>query len=234
LPRSRSWSDDDLQHAVAAARSLAGVFTELGLRVGGSSWTAMKAHIRRLDLDTSHWRSDAVRSDTARELVPIWTDQQVRDAHVGARSVAEMMRRLGLDPERKRGRRQLERRMRELGLDPGVLPGQGWAAGRRRPGGGRPARPLEEVLVRGSTYGNTSKLKRRLVDAGLLEWSCAQCGISAWQGVRAPLHLDHRDGDRRNNLLENLRLLCPNCHALTETYCGRNISARYSPVPGEA
>jgi hypothetical protein len=101
-------------------------------------------------------------------------------------------------------RRQVLRRMRNLGFDPDRLAGQARSAGRRRPGGGRRPRPLDEILVRGSTYGNTSKLKLRLIDEGLLVWRCAGCGIDSWQGHRAPLHLDHRDGDRCNNLLDNL------------------------------
>jgi predicted HNH restriction endonuclease len=47
-----------------------------------------------------------------------------------------------------------------------------------------------------------------------------------WRGRLAPLHLDHRNGDRTDNRVENLRLLCPNCHAQTDTYCGRNIRRR--------
>lgn len=50
-----------------------------------------------------------------------------------------------------------------------------------------------------------------------------RCGISEWNGVPAPLQLDHVNGDRRDNRLENLRILCPNCHAQTDTWCGRNM-----------
>jgi Zn finger protein HypA/HybF involved in hydrogenase expression len=51
---------------------------------------------------------------------------------------------------------------------------------------------------------------------------CEVCGITEWMGKSAPLELDHKDGDSLNNTLENLRLICPNCHAQTETYKGRN------------
>ena len=60
---------------------------------------------------------------------------------------------------------------------------------------------------------------------------CEHCGLEEWLGQPIPLELDHADGDRRNNRLENLRLLCPNCHALTDTYRGRNIGRADSP-PG--
>ena len=70
---------------------------------------------------------------------------------------------------------------------------------------------------------HTGYLKARLVAEGLKTLACERCGITEWQGEAAPIELDHVDGDRSNNTLANLRTLCANCHALTPTYCGRNI-----------
>jgi 5-methylcytosine-specific restriction endonuclease McrA len=80
--------------------------------------------------------------------------------------------------------------------------------------------PLDELLVSGRLV---SGLGRRLVSEGVKEHRCERCRRTTWEGVSIPLELDHIDGDRANNVLENLRLLCPNCHALTPTYRGRNI-----------
>lgn len=71
---------------------------------------------------------------------------------------------------------------------------------------------------------NSSVLKKKLVELDKVPWRCDECGISRWRGVKAPLQLDHIDGDRRNCMRGNLRLLCPNCHALTDTFTGRNAS----------
>ncbi len=54
-------------------------------------------------------------------------------------------------------------------------------------------------------------------------YSCAQCGGTEWQGCKMPLQLDHINGDSGDEELVNLRLLCPNCHALTPSYAGRNL-----------
>ena len=56
------------------------------------------------------------------------------------------------------------------------------------------------------------------------EGKCLHCGISNWQGKTLKLHLDHIDGNNNFNVRSNLRLLCPNCHSQTETYCGKNIN----------
>lgn len=86
--------------------------------------------------------------------------------------------------------------------------------------------PLSEILVKDSTYLGTSRLKQRLYDDGLLVEICYRClqGPS-WNEQYLVLHLDHIDGDKTNNLIENLQILCPNCHSQTETYCGRNIGS---------
>jgi hypothetical protein len=84
--------------------------------------------------------------------------------------------------------------------------------------------PLDTILVQCSTYADTGQLKRRLIRSGLLRDVCAACGVTEWQGRKLVLQLDHVNGIGDDHRLENLRLLCPNCHSQTETYCGRNVS----------
>jgi 5-methylcytosine-specific restriction endonuclease McrA len=78
------------------------------------------------------------------------------------------------------------------------------------------------VLVPGSSYPSF-KLRKRLIAAGLLTYRCDGCGASDCCGRVLTLELDHINGDDTDNRLENLRLLCPNCHCQTPTYRGRNI-----------
>lgn len=53
-------------------------------------------------------------------------------------------------------------------------------------------------------------------------WRCENCGLTEWQGQKVPLEVHHIDGDELNSVLENLQVLCPNCHALTNNYKGKN------------
>lgn len=79
--------------------------------------------------------------------------------------------------------------------------------------------PLEDILIENSTYKNTSRLKERLIKENYLEYKCAICGnVGIWQNKPLTLQLDHINGNHQDNRLENLRLLCPNCHTQTETY----------------
>jgi 5-methylcytosine-specific restriction endonuclease McrA len=73
------------------------------------------------------------------------------------------------------------------------------------------------------------KLRKRLIAAGVFDRICANCGLAEWLGQKVPLELDHIDGDRANHEISNLRLLCPNCHAQTATYRGKNIRRRSAP-----
>lgn len=95
----------------------------------------------------------------------------------------------------------------------------GWSIGIRRPGLGR---PLSELLVLDrvtQSYG----LKKRLFNAGLKKPACEVCGWAqqASDG-RIPVELDHMNGNHNDNRIENLRVLCPNCHSLQPTHRGKN------------
>ena len=74
-----------------------------------------------------------------------------------------------------------------------------------------------------STTISSYKLKGKLLRDNIKQYKCENCGLSEWCGQPIPLELHHKDGDHYNNDLENLQLLCANCHALQPGNSGSNI-----------
>lgn len=78
-----------------------------------------------------------------------------------------------------------------------------------------------------SSFVKSYVLKQKLIRDGIKEDKCEICGVSIWQGVKLPLELHHKDNDHFNNDLDNLQILCPNCHSIQEGNSGANIG-KYS------
>lgn len=89
-------------------------------------------------------------------------------------------------------------------------------------GGNKEKFNLDDILMGKHPQYPTGKLKRRILKEKIFENVCSICGIIEWNGFPLVLHLDHIDGNSHNHLLENLRLVCPNCHSQTDTWCGKN------------
>lgn len=101
-----------------------------------------------------------------------------------------------------------------------------WDAIRRGAITPRPRRePLEQVLRAGRPR-NRNLVKDRLLQSGLKEARCESCGLREWQGRPLPLELHHLNGDGEDNRVENLQLLCPNCHSQTDSWGGRSKGRR--------
>lgn len=83
--------------------------------------------------------------------------------------------------------------------------------------------PPNKIFCKDS-LASQKTLRRAYLNIPNVEYKCTECGVtSPWNGRELTLALDHIDGDNRNNTMENLRWLCPNCHSQTRTYAGKNI-----------
>jgi hypothetical protein len=211
MPRARGWTDDQLRLAVAESTNLFQVCRALGIAPGARTYTLLRRHIARLGLDAAHLPQ--VERPRRRRT---WTDDDLRAAVATNTSYSGVLRALGYNPSGGM-HRYIRQMIRGLALDTSHFTGQGWARGRTDLTTAR--RPFSEILVKGSDYTSTSVLRKRLIAAGLKPAHCERCGIDTWLGVPVPLTLDHINGDPMDHRLENLRILCPNCHSLTDTWC---------------
>lgn len=153
----KTWTDEQLIHAVSISKTFAEVARCIGLKCYGANAKTLKKHMARLNLSTAHFLSKQEQIKIARGLIH-------NKSH-------------------------------------------------------------EEILSLNSV--DRKYIKKFILKHGLLEYKCNQCGIYEWQGQRLSLHLDHKNGVNNDNRLENLRFLCPNCHSLTDTYCGKSLKNIY-------
>jgi len=145
-----------------------------------------------------------------------YSEQELQDAVKASASIRQVLKQLNIVAAGG-NYETIKKRISYYGIDTSHFHGQNWNKGKTI----GPKRPIEEYLVEGKLV-QSHKLKLRLINEKLKEHKCECCGITDWNGLPTPIELDHIDGNRYNNTIENLRVLCPNCHAQTDTYRGKN------------
>jgi len=149
-----------------------------------------------------------------------WTEKQLRDASIGSKSVRQVLGLLGLK-QAGGNYHQIKKYLEFYKINTSHFTGQVWNKGLKLIG--KPRILLSDILVKNSHY-QSFKLKKRLFIAGLKSPKCEECGWAQKnKDGYLPLELDHINGDHFDNRLENLRILCPNCHSLKPDHRGRNI-----------
>ncbi|WP_431036310.1 HNH endonuclease signature motif containing protein [Streptomyces sp. P6-2-1] len=206
-----AYTREALAEAVRGAGSLREVGTRLGLPDGDVPYSLVRQRIAQFGIDISHLPRT---KPPIAELPP----ESVRKAVAEARSVAETLRSLGLEP-RASARRMLRSACERYGISTAHFLGRA-----SRKGVPQPRKPASVVLVlKPPTAGRTpgAMLRRALDDIGRPR-VCEKCGLKGeYRGRPLALEIDHINGDWRDNRAENLRRLCPNCHSQTATFAGR-------------
>lgn len=133
-----------------------------------------------------------------------YTDEDICRKAQEVHSLAGLLRALGLAP-RGGNYDNMRRKLQTLNISTDHWTGQAWNK--------------NQQLKDWKNYVRSSNVKKHLIK--LRNHKCESCQLTNWQGQSIMLELDHIDGDRLNNNLENLRLLCPNCHSQTPTWRNR-------------
>lgn len=144
------------------------------------------------------------------------SEQEIRHAVSNSTNICQLLHLLGM-PAKGGNYKTIQRRLTSLNIDTTHFTGQGWSRGKIL----GPKTSTESYLD--NTIPISSfRLKNRLIEEGIFHHQCSNCLQTEWLGSPIPLELDHIDGNSDDNRLANIRLLCPNCHAMTPTYRGRN------------
>ncbi|MFC8102010.1 HNH endonuclease signature motif containing protein [Streptomyces sp. NPDC057363] len=198
-----AYSRERLEEAARGARTLSEALVRLGVDPKSATRNYVRERMRKLGVDVSHFEREGVK----------WTKEILHEAVSASTNMCEVLRHLGLEVVGGH-HTHISRRIKAYGIDTSHfrIPTR-----RTRT---KTTILAEQPLVRARRIDG-GRLKRAMVKQGTEE-RCALCGVEAmWLGEPLPLEVDHIDGDWRNNRIENLRLLCPNCHSTTDSYRGR-------------
>ncbi|MFE6098406.1 HNH endonuclease signature motif containing protein [Streptomyces laurentii] len=204
-----TYTKERLEEAARGARTLTEALERLGVDPKSGSRRYLHDRMRKLGVDTSHFEREGLR----------WTREVLEEAVAASLSIRDVLRRLGIDTVGGH-HTHISRRLVALGIDTTHFT----PARSENPRTSRESplrlRTPEEGRVPGQ------RLRRHLLRLGVEE-RCVECGTGLeWNGAPLQLEVDHINAEWWDNRPDNLRFLCPNCHAATDTYRGRNRKAR--------
>ncbi|MEW2566566.1 HNH endonuclease signature motif containing protein [Streptomyces sp. NPDC047070] len=206
------YTRERLAQAAEQCSDIDEVITFFGTKPYGKLGLHLYRRFEHFEIDISHFPRRRRRGSH-----DLPSESELRQAVAQSISIAGVLRALKR-PDNSRLRTLLPRLTDEYGIDTSHFLGQAHQRGKPGP---TPLKRPEDLLVKhsGGRRTRTSLLRRALLESGVPE-ECAECGTGPeWLGDPMTLEIDHISGDWADDRAENLRLLCPNCHSVTSTWC---------------
>ncbi|MEU0299507.1 HNH endonuclease signature motif containing protein [Streptomyces sp. NPDC006175] len=202
------YTRERLAEAASSSRTLSEALRKLGVDPKSSTRRYLLDRMRKLGVDTQHFEREGAR----------WTREVLEPVVAASTSVYEVLHRIGLDAVGGH-HTNISRRIKAYGISTSHFSQPSKAGMKQR------RRTPQELLVEDTSPHArrvpSSRLRLAMSALGTAD-RCALCGTDpVWRGRPLRLEVDHINGNWRDNRLENLRLLCPNCHSATDTYRGR-------------
>lgn len=131
-------------------------------------------------------------------------------------SIREVLSKMGYSPNGGGTAARIKRLIQENQIDTHHFNGQGHTKNIGK------YRTATEKYLNNEVAITSHKLRKRLLEEGIFEYKCSCCGMTEWLNNPIPLELHHKNGNKKDNRLDNLELRCPNCHYFTDTYKSKN------------
>ena len=213
MRKARKYTDDLFIRAIRSCVTYREVTNYLDIRYDSKVKKRIIERARYLGIDISHISSTPLRS---------WTDNQLIEAVKDANTFKEIAEKLKLS-SRGNNLLTIKKHIAKLRLDTSNLYKKSIAKDNKRI-----KVPLSEYLAKGTSIPS-SRLKEKLFFTGIKKRKCELCGQGEfWMGKKISLILDHKNGDHKDNRIENLRIVCPNCDATLPTFCGKNKKKKFN------
>lgn len=207
--KRKRYTIEDVKREIVNSKSYSQLCRKLGIGERGGNIKTIKSIIFNNDLDVSHFTRNINYDKLIVECVP------------NSKSYAEVCRKIGVK-DYGSSCTKIAKRIKELGLDTTHFTGKLWSKGNTSVDDDRIYSKDVNQFLSKESYIQSNKLKKMLFKYSLKEEKCEKCLNSEWMGEKIPLQLHHINGDCRDNRIENLMILCPNCHAQTDNYCSKN------------
>ena len=157
-----------------------------------------------------------------------WNEETLRAIVLTSNSKGEILAKIGI-PHSGGNYQSLNARLQKWSISTDHFMGQGWSKGKVF----REKWKSTDMLLINDSLRSSAYIRKRILRDGLKENKCEICGQGEiWNGNQLTLQLDHINGIHSDNRIENLRILCPNCHTQTPTHSGKNKKCKTKSETG--